>query len=307
MLLRNNSNSFISSNTGQGGNAGTVTVAAGALTLGNRSFIGSATLGGGDAGTVTVAADTLTLDGSFISSGTFEGGDAGSVTVTANTLTLDNQSLIESTTDTSGTGGNIILNVNQLVAANGSGIIASSREEATGNAGNIRIQGRGGLGTAARTVHLTDAAILTSASTADGGNIEIIADEQVQLRNSQITATVGGGQGAGGNITIDTAAVLLLESRVQANAFGGPGGNVTIRAQGFLADAVSPVSASSAQSVEGSVEVQGVTDLSSTITSLPQTFGQTPVLIPQRCAEAIPSRPAQSLCGSWTGGSACYP
>ena len=58
----------------------------------------------------------------------------------------------------------------------------------------------------------------------------------IRLRDSQITTAVGSGRGAGGNITIDPEFVVLENSQISANAFGGPGGNITIRAGVLLSD-----------------------------------------------------------------------
>ena len=88
----------------------------------------------------------------------------------------------------------------------------------------------------------------TEAREADGGNIQITAHNLIRLQDSQITTAVGSGEGAGGNITIDTidsAFVILANSQITANAFGGPGGNIDIVTEVFLADPTSQVTASS--------------------------------------------------------------
>jgi large exoprotein involved in heme utilization and adhesion len=106
-------------------------------------------------------------------------------------------------------------------------------------------------------------AVTTAADQADGGNIELTSGSRVELRDSQVTATVKTGVGKGGNIAIDPQFVILQGSQVRADAFGGPGGNVRIVAEVFLADPASQVSASSALGINGVVNIQApVTNIS---------------------------------------------
>src|SRR2546422_10501939 len=78
------------------------------------------------------------------------------------------------------------------------------------------------------------------------------------LIKSQIITSVGSGQGKGGNITIDPRFVVLDNSQIRADAFGGPGGNVKIVADVYLTtDSV--VSASSTLGVPGTLNVQAST------------------------------------------------
>ncbi len=274
------------------------------------------------------------------------GGMAGDISINANTvLNVRNGGVIEATTNGGLNAGSITLNVGQLLAENGARITSSSLQGATGNAGEIRIQGAGGLGTEASLVtlsaaelatkadssnggriiirahtlvqqhdsvinaevgtgggsgiggdidieagmiELTDGArivtessgegdagrirmnaqqtllideseVSTSAAQADGGDM-VIKAEFIQLRNGKITTTVRSSEGRGGNITIDTNLGLLEHSDIRADAFGGPGGNITIQADGFITDVDSVVSASSTQSVDGTVSIQGLAD-----------------------------------------------
>jgi large exoprotein involved in heme utilization and adhesion len=98
-------------------------------------------------------------------------------------------------------------------------------------------------------------------------------------------AFVGSGQGRGGNISIDPDFVILEHSQIVADAFGGPGGNITVAAQGFIADAASRVSASSALAAPGNVNIQALTNVSGVVAPLPQTFVQAGAVLRKRCAE----------------------
>src|SRR5262249_39351618 len=133
----------------------------------------------------------------------------------------------------------------------------------------------------------TESSITTDARVADGGNIQVHAQGIVRLRDSQITTTVRGGEGQGGNILIDPDFVILERSQIRANAFGGPGGHVKIVAQGFVKDAISPVSASSEKNVNGIVDIQAVTTPSDLVAPVPLVFAPAVTLLRSPCAARL--------------------
>ena len=107
----------------------------------------------------------------------------------------------------------------------------------------------------------------------------------MRLNGSQITTSVESGVGGGGNINIDPEFVILDNSQITANAFGGPGGNILIVAGQFIASSNSVVQASSAQSIEGTVEIDAPdTDIAAAIAQLPESFLDASALLPARCA-----------------------
>ena len=176
-------------------------------------------------------------------------------------------------------GGNVELRAKALTLSDGASLSAEST--GTGNAGNITI-------TTQDSFTSTQGRIVTRAAQTDGGNIQITTPTLVWLRDSAITAEVGGGPTTvGGNITIDPQFVLLQNSQIVANAFQGRGGNISIQAQrAFLADPASTVSASSALGINGQVAIQApVTSISGARAPLPQAFAQTAELLRSRCAE----------------------
>ncbi|ETX01094.1 MAG: hypothetical protein ETSY1_08730, partial [Candidatus Entotheonella factor] len=192
-------------------------------------------------------------------------------------------------TDTAGEkpGGNITITAQDIRLQDGASISAQSSGE--GDAGNITL-------TARDTLVSVDSTITTAATRADGGNIRVTAGQLTLLYNAQVTAAVGVGEGKGGNIDIKSGVAALFNGQVRADAFGGPGGNITIVADGFLADPASRVTASSARNIDGEVEIRAlVTDLSAAVKPLTQDFGQTALLIPQRCAARRQGRPASSF------------
>jgi filamentous hemagglutinin family protein len=241
----------------------------------------------GDAGAVVVEARTIQIaDGAVISSDTRGPGRGGPVQVTAtDTLTLAGTSpdgtlsRIDSSTAGDGHGGNITVHAQRIALSDGGTI--STRSAGQGNAGNIVLQ-------AGELFQSRHGAVTTEAEQADGGNITLTTGSLVELHDSQLTATVKSGVGKGGNITLDPQFLVLQRSQVRADAFGGPGGNVHLVAEVFLADPASQVSASSALNIPGTVNIQApITNLSGALVPLPQAFARATELLSTRCAERL--------------------
>jgi hypothetical protein len=306
------------------GDAGTVTIRgmAGTGTTATTVHFTDSTLrtraeATGAGGAITVAAgESLTLKNTTLSATVHNGADTpggtrGDVTLQAPLLTLIAAHL-EAETTGSRSAGDIRLEAATVVAQK-TEITSSSTATAAGNAGTITIQGLDGPDRLAETVTLTETRVATEAAVADGGDIQIHARDIMRLRDSQITTAVRSGDGGGGNILIDPEFVILQRSQVQADAFGGSGGNVRIAAQRvFLADPDSRVSASSVLGIAGLVNIQSpVTNISGSLTALPQTFTSAPEVLHERCAarrwegrvstliarghEGIPARPGGVL------------
>jgi CHAT domain-containing protein len=239
--------------------------------------------GPGKPGDVQVTAPTVILaDGGRISSLTLnstEGG--GTVRVNAPTMLRISGSGSGIRTQSTGlsVGGDITLQTGTLELADAALITAEST--GAGNAGNITIEVRD-------TFLSENSSVTTKATRADGGDIQVTVQSVLRLRDSQITASVGGGpETTGGNIAINSELVVLENSQVTANAFEGTGGNIRIVADGFLPDATSTVSASSALGIDGQVEIQALTNLNRNPLPLTQRFVETPTLQYQRCAEQL--------------------
>ena len=92
---------------------------------------------------------------------------------------------------------------------------------------------------------------------ANGGSITLKVRDLVYLLSSEITTSVEGKTGNGGNITIDPQLVVLNHSTIKAEAVGGNGGNITINAGEFIPSADSVVSASSQLGISGTVVISG--------------------------------------------------
>jgi filamentous hemagglutinin family protein len=238
-------NGFVSTSTIGVGRAGDISVNAQTLALANGGQIASSSDFGasGDGGTITVnARDSISISGTIPPGFEFSPSDPRQ-------FSGDPRSGIFSTSTSfeNGSGGNISVQAGQLVALAGGGTI-SATSFGTGNAGSITI-------TAGNQITLNNGSITTQALTADGGNITLMAPNVVQLQDSVISTSVQGGLGQGGNILIDPQFVILNNSSIIANAFGGPGGNITIIADNFLSSATSVVEASSALSTPGVIQI----------------------------------------------------
>ncbi len=282
-------NAAIDSGTGWDGNAGQVDINVGSAIVGDGGQIRSRS------GLFEIGTGKLLL-------GT---GNAGDVTVTAtdpNTLMISGQdSAISTTTFGDGNAGNIFLSANQVYIQNGGSVSSASGGTVngqlfagTGLAGNVNI-------TAGSLFRMLNGSITTQAVVADGGNISITTTgSTLLLANSQITTSVQSGVGQGGNITIGSLGhpfdfILLGDSQIRADAFGGPGGNINIFANVYLTSA-SVVSASSALSTPGTIAIEAtVTDVSGSLTQLPTTPLEAAALMRASCAARLAGGKASSL------------
>jgi filamentous hemagglutinin family protein len=238
------------------------------------SLIGVSSLNRGNGGNLTINTPRLIVrDGGRIDSSTGASGSAGSVTinspqsveVTGTIPGTSTASLISAGANIeseitrrifglpdvpSGASGDLTINTGQLRISNSAQVTA--RNQGSGNAGNAKVN--------ARSILLDDVGSITAATTSgEGGNI-ILQTNSLQMRhNSQISAEAGG-TGNGGNITITGFSpaefvVLLEDSKINANAFEGRGGNIQINTQGLFACPECKITASSQLGLDGVVEV----------------------------------------------------
>src|SRR5205085_1112162 len=106
--------------TGSRGNAGSLTVAAGNLSVVNGGTISSDTNGPGAAGNVTVTAGAMRLANfGAVSSDTNGRGNGGTVTITAGILSIGPDGQITTDTTNLGNGGSIAVNVAGALSIDG--------------------------------------------------------------------------------------------------------------------------------------------------------------------------------------------
>ena len=305
-----------------GGNAGNVQVTTGSLQLLDGGRISTETFGDGNGGTIQITANNVLISGVNVqmigfmtaigadtklassavrtsSNGSYLGsgakGDGGNLLITAHNLQVQDGGLIFSETDTSGNGGNIELITGRMNLFNGG--MVSAESSGSGYAGNIGIQ-------VGDTLMIKNSSITTEAKYTDGGNIHIHAGYMVNLIDSRITASVGGGpQTTGGNITIDPQYVILNDSQIIANAYEGKGGNIRIIADVFLATPDSVVDASSALGIDGTVDIQApIQNISGTLAPIQENFLSAEALLRDHCIAKIRGEKSSSFVVSGRDG-----
>ena len=289
VIQRLDSAGFTAVNDITDGNAGSVAFSTPQLTMQDGARIDSSTVTNGNGGALDG-----NVGGAFIGSGAqirsqsglrllstgqvISGtGDAGSVNLDATgAVTVTGaDSAISTNTLGDGDGGDINIRAFSVAINNGGAITADS--SGAGLAGSITIN-------TGDRITLNGGSISTRAVTSDGGNIVLNAPVLIDLLNSQITTSVESGVGAGGNIDIDPVAVVLQNSSIVANAFGGPGGNIRIVAGQFIVDQQSIVSASSALGIDGLVEINAPdTNITGKLVPLPKDFLDASKLLRDRC------------------------
>jgi hypothetical protein len=292
------------------GKTGTIEVTTPTLRLSERAQISVTTdsrVVNATPGDITLNVATLGLSGGArIDSGTTRAARGGNVNVVAGASVDLSASTIASNTTSTGAGGNITIRTPQLTLTDHATISATSTGTNTATAGSIALM----LG---ESLRLQDSAITTASARADGGNIAIsTTGSQLYLLNGKITTSVQSGVGEGGNISIGSVGhpvefVILNGSEVRADAFGGPGGNINIFAGTFLTSN-SILSASSALGVPGTIGVQaGVTDVSGTVSQLPEAILQAATLLRAACATRLAGGESSSLVVSGREGVPAEP
>lgn len=259
--------------------------------------------GGGD---VEVTARVLELlDGGTITSSSFGPGRAGQVTIKADKLLISGtgassyRSGIQNTARQFGlAAGTVHITTTELQLRDGGEINTQSSNTATG--GPIVI-------TVADTLRLNNAAIRAETASNTGGNVTLAVGRLFDLRNSTVTTSVAGGTGSGGNITItphlmNPPLMALDNSRIEANALRGSGGNITIQAGQLIRTPNSVIQASSAQSVSGTITITAPnTDVAGSLVVLPETLFDVSSQLREACA-ARGGRPTSSFNAGGRGG-----
>jgi filamentous hemagglutinin family protein len=268
--------SVATSGPGSGGN---IVTNVGNLNVNGGARIDSSTTAGGAGGAMTLNASNLSISGA--NSGLFSTasstGNAGQITVTAGNVTVAGGGVIDSSTTGAGAGGAINVSASGQVAISSGGSVRADSLGA-GNTGSITIA-------AGDRIMMESGSISTRAATADGGNITLLAPNVIRLANSQITTSVESGTGSGGNIFIDPQFVILTNSTITANAFGGPGGNITIIANNFIADPSTSIVASSALSTPGTVQIESPdNNVAGDIAQLPRELVDSSRLLASACS-----------------------
>ena len=321
------------------GNGGRIAITAPLIELRQGGAISTATLALGDGGSIEVTSDRLTIAGdgeasllTGISSGTAEDslGDGGRIGINAAQLIILPGGTISSQTQGAGRGGDIdVASADLEVQGDTSpfftGLTSRSEATASGPSGSIIVVGdilrltegatisaasfgkEGDAGdirvVASRNLIMNaDAAITTQTDNTNGGNIRIEVVNLIDIQDAQVTTAVRASDGVGGDIFIDPAFVVLDESVVQADAFAGNAGNITLVAENIVQSANSAVTASSELAVDGTITIEAPeTDITADLAVLTAALIDATALLQQRCA-ARAGRSASSLVRAGRGG-----
>jgi len=250
------------------GDAGVLTINTKQLLVENGAEVTADTFGAGDAGDLTVKADSVKLSGA---AGKITGllaqvqpkarGNGGNLTIETGQLLVQNGALVSSATLGTGNAGNLTINALESVELSGTrpSLLTALSTKGSGDAGNLRIEtgelivrdggqvtvlsvGSGNAGeltVEADSIELDKQGAITATTlSGKGGDITLRSQDLLLLRReSKISTRAGTEQtsGTSGNITIDTDNLVALgNSDIDANAFGGPGGQVRIKAPGIF-------------------------------------------------------------------------
>ncbi|GAB4525566.1 MAG: hypothetical protein Tsb0014_05050 [Pleurocapsa sp.] len=225
------------------GNGGNLYLTTDNLSISNGANISATTNALGDGGNIKIQADQIEVTTendrpTRIDSVTREGatGDGGKIEIDTANLSLKG-GIITADTMSDGNGGAIFIQASdriELINSNPNfpgGIFTASRQQATGNGGNISI---------VTPYLLLKPGIKIDAGTAtvgDGGNIDIQATELIELQGNNrdlfstiYTQTNKMSSGNGGDVSIETPTLRLLSgSQISAATLGsGEGGTVSI-------------------------------------------------------------------------------
>ena len=178
-------------------------------------------------------------------------GNAGNITINASEIEVSGSqfgqpSTLRAETLTSGNAGSIV--------TDGGEVTVSSGRTDTGETGNLTGE-TGNLEIKVRDIRLRDGGSLRATSVAgDRGNITINSSNLWLQTNSEITTA---GSANGGNITIDTDTLLVLDrSRIDANAVTDKGGNIDITTTVYIRSFDSSITAFSEFGIDGEVIIQ---------------------------------------------------
>jgi filamentous hemagglutinin family protein len=237
--------STTSFNQGQGGN---LNLTASELQLREGGIIDASTQKVGQAGTVRIEiTGDLNISGGGGISTTSVNGKAGDLILRSQQLILQEGSQIIAMTFGKEKGGDIQIQADQVELKETSAISAASFGE-QGDAGQVELN-------ISKSLRMQDSAIETKTQQADGGNIIITSPGYLYLVGSQITTSVQGEKGDGGNIILQPEFILLNNAHIQANAFEGNGGNIDITVTGLYKFSPSVIEASSQYGINGEITV----------------------------------------------------
>jgi filamentous hemagglutinin family protein len=244
---------------GSTGNAGSVAVSAGSLQMVNGGEIASNTFGPGNGGSVVV---NVAGAGSLSSGAAIDAnaenistGNGGSVSISAASLSLSDNGAISSSTFSSGSGGDVSVNVFGPLSITDGGFIAAGTL-GSGNGGNIQVtagsiqlSGESALGLSA-----ISASALPGA-TGNAGNVTVNGGSIAIATGGQVSSTTDG-PGQGGDIEVEGQSIQLSGPGPEITAQSGGTGNagsITVNAGNLTLTQGASISTEAAQANGGDI------------------------------------------------------
>ncbi len=274
-----------------GGTGGNLTIrAGGALNTTDSTIAAQVASGIQNGGNVVLQGASISLGNSAVSANAFSGAGgsvsvqaSGSVAVTNSTLNADVASGLGSGGNLTVSGGSLVFRQSQVSANTFSGTGGTLQLHASGgllldrSRVTAQVIGAAGVGgsivMSASSLLLRNSTVSASALSGDGGNMTISSAGTSIFDTSRVSAEVLTGQGDGGNLDLEGGALLLRNSVVSANAYGGRGGNILIDSQNILTNSGSQVSASSELGIDGTVVFSSpAADLSGALFAVSSSF-----------------------------------
>ena len=207
------------------GNAGGIIINATDVDLAGNIFIEAGTLGAGSGGPLRINAKQVSIaDHASVGSATNGPGDAGVVTIHADTLSVTTHATIGSVAfeESSGTGGEVNLMVNDTIRLNNGGSI-TAQNLSSSHAGKISIN--------SGTLEIENGQILNSATQGMGGSITITTDDNIRLTQTSLISAQTNGPANAGNINLEARnSISLQDSTIRTSAEEADGGNIKLTA-----------------------------------------------------------------------------
>jgi filamentous hemagglutinin family protein len=312
---------FASTERGASGSAGTITITTGDFRVADGAVVNTLTANEGNANNITINANTFeATGGGQVVTTTRSSGQAGNITLNiadkttlsgsdpnfSNRLAQFGEDVVNNqgaesglyantAPNSTGIGGNIILNTGSLNLSDRAQISALSQGQS--NAGTITINANG-------AIDLTNSDITTSAEQASGGAINLTAQDIRLHGDSDIRTNVNVGAGGGGDITLTADSIIAYDdSDILAFARDGRGGNITLATPVFFGsqfqsapegtdpdnlDGNNRVDINASGAVGGVISLPDLTFIQNNLTELPANVINTEDLIANSCV--VPNR-----------------
>ncbi len=199
----------------------------------------------GAAGNIVIETQQLLIQGGNISTDAFDQGNAGNIAIQADSIELrrlgETGAGITTGTASTGAGGNLLIETQQLT--NQGGVIAT-RSTGEGNAGDMEIRATGTIEISSED-NFVGGLLTESSATGAGGQLTIATQNLTILDGSQVSASTGGAGNAGDLWIHANGAIFVsgisangqLASAIAASSGSdatGDGGDLTLTTQSLL-------------------------------------------------------------------------